>query len=373
MNEYFITHNYMEILTGTTNILNPVYEAVSEDVEKNTSEGYKYMSNFIKAIDKLSKKGALNDKRISESKGNVKNFKEYSNIKFAIDFLMKNTSGINPLVNCKLLLEKIEEFASIYTSGYDKHSKLVIFEYESAVYIITTALTLLMTTKMDVKWDGIKLKVTRKDLKTNGVIFKTLDDYTKQLHKKGHKEYLEALLKAEDDAGPASYHESVIMESDAGAILTAVSALIGGAKTIGRFGINAVKGIKNTLFGILPVIRSCMYLHYKKKADTIISLDQQVQFLKMNIEQLKNIKNMDEKKKAAIIKKQEATIEAYQKKAEKLRAQLVETEKEVATAIQKENPQMKNNKVDDEFVLESSLTVEEMFPEESSYGDTENF
>lgn len=353
MNDYTITHDYMEIITGTTNIFNPVYMEAAENVKEHNAAGYGYLRNFIKSIDTLSKKGAVNDSRITASKGNIKDFQDYENIKYAIDFLSKNIGGVAAVNDCKTVFSKLEDFATMYQEGYSKKAKLVMFEYDTALYVLVTTLSMIMATNVDVVSNGLDIKIKKKEGKTAGVITKTLADYAKQLSAKGHKEYLQGMLKAVDEVGPANYHESVITEGTLDEMLSAIEIGINGAKNIGKFGVHLVKGIKNSIFGIVPLIRSGMYLKYRKKADTIASLEQQVQFIKMNVEQLKNMQNMDPAKKGKIIKKQEATAEAYQKKAEKLRAQLVETEKEVATAIQKENPQIKDNKADDDFVLES--------------------
>ena len=369
MNDYKITHDYMEIITGTTNILNPVYKEAAESVDKHDATGYGYLRNFVKSIDTLSKKGTTNDARITASKGNIKNFEGYDDIKFAIDFMSKNMSGVPGIAACKTVFSKLEQFSTQYATGYEKKAKIVMFEYDTALYVLVTSLSMMMANNVDVVSNGTDIKITKKAGKDFGVIMKTLEDYAKQLSGKAHKEYLETMLKAVDEAGPANYHESVITEGTVDDILSTIDVGITGLKNIGKFGVHLVKGIKSSALGIVPLIRSGMYLKYKKKADTINALDQQVQFIKMNVDQLKNMKNMDEKKKEAIIKKQEATIEAYKKKAEKLRAQLVETEKEVATAIDKENPQIKNNKADDDFVLESYEADYDPFAEEAKASD----
>jgi len=359
MSAYNITHDYMEIISGTTNVLSPVYTEAAENVNKNTSTGYGYLRNFVKSIDQLSKKGT--DTRISETKGNIKNFDSYENIKFSIDFLSKNVSNLGMLTDCRNIFKKLEEFTALYSEGYTKKARLVVYEYETAAYLLVTGLSMIMATNVDVVSNGTDIKIKKKSAQTNGVIARMLTDYAKQLTSRDHKQYLETMLKSIDDVGPSNYQESVMMEGAVDEMLQAIDVAITGGKKIGSLAVHAVKGVKNSLFGIVPLIRSGLYLKYKKKADTISALDQQCQFIKMNIDQLKNIKNMDEKKKEVIIKKQEATIEAYQKKAEKLRAQLCETEKEVATAINKENPQIKNNTKDDDFVLEFGKSAEELF------------
>lgn len=91
------------------------------------------------------------------------------------------------------------------------------------------------------------------------------------------------------------------------------------------------------MFGIIPLIRSCIYLKYKKKADTIAALEAQAAFIDRNIEQLENRTNMDPAKKETIIKKQKAAAEGARKRAAKLRAQLLETEKDSSKSMKERN------------------------------------
>lgn len=180
--------------------------------------------------------------------------------------------------------------------------------------------------------------------------------YDKDLQKK--------ILNTEDE-GSKNIKESVeaFTEGNVRDIMDVAGVLFNAGKNVTKFGVNAVKAIKNSLFGIIPLIRSIMYLRYKRKADKITSLDQQVQFIQQNIEQLRNREgDMDPKKKEQIIKRQEAIIEAHKKKAEKLRAQLMEEEKEASNALKQDDPSM--GKTNDEFVLEG-CTLMEIFNEEN--------
>jgi len=139
-----------------------------------------------------------------------------------------------------------------------------------------------------------------------------------------------------------------------------------------RFVGTATRAVKDSIFGIVPLIRSVMYLKYKKKADTILALEQQVQFIQQNINQLENRSNIDPKKKEHIIKKQQAHIDAYKKRAEKLRAELMETEKDASNAIKNDNPNMSKEDTpnkDDDFVLEGK-TIKEIFTENEVNSNT---
>lgn len=162
----------------------------------------------------------------------------------------------------------------------------------------------------------------------------------------------------------------VYVESIVGDVLTLLDT---GVSAVNK-GINltktAIKGIKGSLFGIVPLIRSVLFLRYKKKADKINSLEQQIQYIKMNIEQLQNRQgDMSEEKKASIIKKQEAVIAAYKKRAEKLRAEFAEEEKGAASSINSENPSMGKTNDDDDFVLEG-MSISDIFGNNEVYTES---
>ena len=117
-----------------------------------------------------------------------------------------------------------------------------------------------------------------------------------------------------------------------------------------------------SVFGIIPLIRSVLYLRYKKKADTVLALEQQANFLEQNIEALKNKQTDQPHKKEQIIKRQQAIVDGYRRRAEKLRAQLTEGEREASAGIQSMNQEIHDKKDDDtDFVLETAGYVTEAF------------
>ena len=274
----------------------------------------------------------------------------------------KNLSGIDSVKDCVTVLDALENHQSLYVDGYDKNVRLIILEYENSVYLLVTALSMVMANNMDVVSNGTEIRIQKKSATTFGIIPKTLKDLAKQLSDRNHKSYLEELLNGVGNVDSGEMHESAtFMESSVTDTLALINDMIKNTSRITKMGRRLFSSIKNSMFGIIPLIRSIIYLRYKKKADTILSLEQQVVFIQRNIEQLKNIKTMDPAKKAEVIKKQQAVCEAYKKKAEKLRAELCEGEKDAATAIHKEDPKLKNT--DDDFVLEHGMNVTEMFSE----------
>lgn len=390
MNEYSICTNYLEIIAGTSNKIASSYLEAANAISNDNMKSMAYLKNFITSIENLASKSETKDKAISDSKGNIKDCSYYENIKIVMDFIKKNLSDMKPTKDIVSLHDLIVKYQPQYSEGYQKNVRLIMLEYESAVYMLITGIVEVMCTNVDFAQTGTKIEIKKKPGNTHGTINDILGKLASELGKPGHKDYLEAFLKAVDakpidtDVKPETkkdegkeenkeVKESVIFESVVTDTLALVGAIFSNVGRFARFGLSGLRAIKNSMFGIVPLIRSVLYLRYKKKADKIAALDQQVIYLQNNIDQLKNRKDsMDPAKKAEIIKKQQAAVEAYKKRAEKLRAELMEEEKEAATAIKNEDSQIKNtgNDGDDEFVLEG-VKISEVFSESEDEEDPE--
>lgn len=369
MEQLNICNDFYEIISGSSSAYSKAYteaKQIADDNEKSLNQ----IKNFITSIENVASKKNVKDERISSSKGKITEFKGYEDIKNALDFLKKNLGNVNNVKDLDSIKSSLEKNQNLYADGYSKNIRLIILEYESALYSLVTGLSYIIANNIDVVTNGFTLKITKKRANDAGVINKINSDLAKQLADNTHVEYLEVLLKGKEYVGVnTDIKESTFIESAVSDALDLFDAITTNIAKIGRFGKRTLVGIKNSIFGIIPLIRSIIYLRYKKKADTIQSLEQQMDFIQKNIDQLKNIKNMDPVKKTAIIKKQQAIVEAYKKKAEKLRAELVETEKETASEISKNNSSIKAGTVkpaspkddedDDDLVLESSIGFEE--------------
>lgn len=361
MNGYTISNDFFEIISGTTNKLHPLYMEASKNVDSNNSKSVGYIKNFVKSIENIASKDKFKDERITKSKGNVKNLSSYEDIKTSMEFLKKHISGNSTLKGLTNIFDSLEKYQPQYTEAYEKNIRLVVLEYESAVDMLITGITMTIAENIEIEQAGSKLTIKKTSIKQNGIIHKTIEDLSKQLNSKTHKQYLEEMIKSKEYAKVnTNISESVTFTEAAVAdSLELIDVMITSIGKIGHYTANIVRTIKNSLFGILPLIRTCVYLRYKKKADTILSLEQQVEFINQNIEHLQNRTNIDPKEKERIIKKQTAVIEAYKKKAAKLRAQLSDGEREASNELNKENPSIKN--VDDDFVLENGMTLKDIF------------
>ena len=374
--EYSICTNYLEIVAGTNNTLDPVYREAAENIAQGNQTGLGYLKNFITDIESIAGHASVKDERISKSRGNIENFPAYTSICTAMDFLKKNLKSDAIVADCIGIYNALETNKALYSDGYDKQIRLIILEYENALYLLVTALSMLMATEINPVLNGTAIVIKpRASKKTFGIIPKTLKELNKQIGTPNHKKYLEEIIKTSEDGGTRSGRlvtEGVL--SDAIETVNLIDAICQNAKksasAIGRI----FKSVKSTVFGIVPLIRSIIYLRYKKKADTIKALEEQAYFISQNIEQLRNTKNMNPEKKAVVIKQQTAVCEAFLKKAEKLRAELCETEKAAATEIKKSDDTIgkPNKSSDDDFVLEFVLENIENFEDEDFIGISEN-
>lgn len=341
---YQISENYYEVIAGTSNHTHPVFVEAAKSADEHDEKGAAYMKAFLQGIEDLAHSKNGRDKRIMDSKGNIKSFSGYKNIQTVLSFLVKNLGKVEGVSDCEKLFKELESLAPQYERGYSKQVRLVMLEYESAVYILVTSLSMFMATKMDFEANGEKIQIVQKKETTHGVIEKTLKSLTEIITKPNHRKYLEELVKVSDEvAETREVNESVnFIESAVGDTLALIGAVFNNVGGIFKATRSIFRMLKDTLFGIVPLIRTCIYMKYKARADHILSLEEDADFIEKNIEQLQNRTNMSPTKKANIIKRQQAAAEAKRKKAAKLRAQLMECEKDASEDIKKHDKDIKN-------------------------------
>ena len=353
---YDMALDYIEIVAGTSKTYSTAYQEAANNIDVSSTKGLKILTNFLNNIESLNNKASVKDTRISSSKGNIKSFSSYENVKSAINFLSKNFGDAPDVKECITVFDALEKYTPQYKDAYTKNNRIVILEYENALYLLVTALSSIIANRLDVVTDGEEIRIKKSGVNRAGVIEKAINGLAKQLGDRDHGCYLDALL----DATNTEVKEAV---SDITAGVAATIGMVGNlfrkGGELAKKGINIFKSAKNTFFGIVPLIRSVLYLRYKKKADTILSLEQQIVFIQNNIEILQNKKSMDPEKKKAIIKKQKAVIEQYKKKAAKLRAELTETEKEASSEQAVDDKKINNT--DDDFILENGKSIKDFF------------
>ena len=359
---YDFCDDYMTILAGTSNRLARAYVEAAEHVEKDDDASVKYLKKFIGSIEKLSKSPKVNDARITKSKGFLREFEEHENIDYMLKFLQQYVK--EPIVgDLKKIYDAVTSYGTEYRSGYDKNVRLVELEYESAVYMLVTGLVYTMSNCVEFAQQDTGFKIVKKAIDKRDTIAKMTSKMAKQLSEKDHKLYLSKLVEAatvarRDSGKPVaeSYEGEYTIESVVGDALDLFDAITNNIGRIIGAGKMMIRTMKRTMFGILPMIRGVIYLHYKKKADHIANLEQQCAFLKMNIDQLNRRTDLSKEEKERLIKRQSAYVKAYEKKAAKIRAELNEQSRDAAASLEKDREVIQNapKSNDDDMVLESS-------------------
>ena len=352
---------FMTILAGTSNRLARAYVEAAEHVEKDDDASVKYLKKFIGSIEKLSKSPKVNDARITKSKGFLREFEEHENIDYMLKFLQQYVK--EPIVgDLKKIYDAVTSYGTEYRSGYDKNVRLVELEYESAVYMLVTGLVYTMSNCVEFAQQDTGFKIVKKAIDKRDTIAKMTSKMAKQLSEKDHKLYLSKLVEAatvarRDSGKPVteSYEGEYTIESVVGDALDLFDAITNNIGRIMGAGKMMIRTMKRTMFGILPMIRGVIYLHYKKKADHIANLEQQCAFLKMNIDQLNRRTDLSKEEKERLIKRQSAYVKAYEKKAAKIRAELNEQSRDAAASLEKDREVIQNapKSNDDDMVLES--------------------
>lgn len=356
--EYYITNDPVEIISGTTNKTTPVYvEAAKVVAGDNTQKSLGYLKGFANSIEKVMS-SSTRDKAIVASAGNIESYSGYKTVTDALGYLKKHLPSHGDVTALQRIVDCLKRYATSYTDGYKSKIKLIMFEYEAAMFMLVQGVSYVITTSTDINVeDSGKIVISRVTVRgsaKHGLISKTVNDMATELSKPDHAKYLSELIAMDGE----NYKEANDGKDEVKTESTAEAAkgIMDMVVDVFRYGRKGVAGaarlaklVIRTGFGILPIIRSAIYLFWKKKADTVSALETQAKFVELNIDQLQNRKDIDPAKKEATIQKQKAYVEAYRKKAMKLRAQLSEEEQQTSEALNSDEAKVEET---DDFVLD---------------------
>ena len=348
MNEYVITNNSLEIISGTVNTASPVYTEAANLINKDQNKAMSYIKRFLESIQKVN----IKNDYISKTKGNISLFSKYNDLIGSLAQLEKYIPNNAEFKSLKIIKDALDKNKAYYTEAYTRNIDILIMEYDAAMYLLIEGIGFVITSYIAIKFDGTKTVISPKTNSINkGIITKLINELAKEISSKDHDNYIKEFIDNKNIDKTTPIAEAV--GDMAYATIQLIGALLKNSGTIFKRGKHAVQVFIKSIFGIIPLIRSIIYLHYKRKAKMVNSLETQAQFIQLNIDMLKNKTNSDPAKKAEVIKKQEAIITAYLKKAEKLRAELVEAEKDTATALAEDNKTtMSKPSNDDDFILD---------------------
>lgn len=226
-------------------------------------------------------------------------------------------------------------------------------------------------------------KEAKAGLKVSGLaernfIRKILKDLATELSKPSHEEYLKGMNQAKvdkvavaetkklDTASTAADMKNLAVkestyiteESEIGAVLDIINGIRLGIFNIVKSGISTIKVLWNSVFGIVPLIRSIIFLNHKKKINAILALEENVEYLQTNIDSLKSNKNFNPMEKQKIIAAQTKKLQGYKKKIAKMKAEfdIMEDDAEKMTKASNDNigkaPSGEGSSSDDDLVLD---------------------
>lgn len=364
MDDLFFTHDPIEMIAGTSNTISSIYRETVQLFEEKSSTMISpmeknFLTNIIKDIGALIPKVSSDNSDINSSKGDFESYKHHSVVMDCIKYLKSTNINIPDLKYIESLVSSLKSYRSEYMEGYSKNIDLVKLEYESALYLIIEGLSYILSNNISVSVDDsnhIQITAKKSSFKSKNIMSKSLKDLSNQLKSSSHKSYLDGLLSMNEGMikTESLMQEDVITEGAGSATVLMVKKVLSIIDNIAHYAPKFIKSIKQSV-KVLPIIRSIVYMHYYKKAKKIQAIEQEIAFINLNINRLENKSNMDPKEKADIIAKQKRYIQAYEKKAEKLRAEFAEAETVVEKKSSENNRVINNDKNsnDDDFVLES--------------------
>lgn len=359
-----VSSDFLGIIAGVDNPASYLYMEAKKQMETDNTKSMAQLKNFYADIEKTYKEMGKRktDRNITDSRGNYTKFSGYNDIKYSFELLSKPLMSNELMKNLTIIRDSLVNNKSIFTEAYNRNIRLLMHEYENTLYLLQMGLCILFANCVEITKEQPGYRITNKR-PDNKFIVKTIAKLANKLKNTDHKKYLESILEAakktptlkKESVDDGAFTEDGIMDripylGAFSLIISSINSLFGNLKSI-------YTSIKQSLFGIIPLIRSIIYLRYKKKADTILALEMNIALIKENIEILKRVKNKSDKEKNEIIKKQEAVCETYRKKIEKLKAELEATEYDASKALKQGEDKLKKTDTsssdgNDDFILE---------------------
>lgn len=280
--------------------------------------------------------------------------------------------------NLERILNQMKKFQQYYERAYETKSILINQEYEcGALILIMGALNIMLNTNYllsefqslnagvepafhpadyararvddeSIAWSkASKSGQGYSNLAERNFVRRILNDFAKELTKPSHENYLKGMNSAKinkatelepsaTDMAKAKIDEAdtkkevkemavkestYITESEIGQVLQIVNSIRDGIYNIVRGGISTLKVVWNSVFGIIPLIRSIIFLNHKKRINAILALEENVEYLQANIDSLKVNKTFTDVEKQKIIAAQKKKLEGYKKKIAKMKAE----------------------------------------------------
>lgn len=286
-------------------------QAVLED--SNSPVKNKYLE---KLFDSVINKGHIDFDNIPMSKGNIVEYVGYTNMIEVLENIMKLASDsksqtvIEYVSIVKEAIANMRALAPIYQKGFKLRNDYVMLEYNTFVYTIIQATSTLLYEFVDYvkKPSSQTIEIVLKNTKyrANTYYISQLNKFNAINKKMQYGKYLETMLQNGKEA------------------FTGVELV----------GLSVVVGVA---LAIIPVTRELVYHYYNLKSNVSDCLAQQAYFLEMNKTVVEANSDFNEKKKTAILMKQEKIKNLCLRLSDKLRVTHVKSIDSGKAAIQNDN------------------------------------
>lgn len=286
-------------------------QAVLED--SNSPVKNKYLE---KLFDSVINKGHIDFDNIPMSKGNIVEYVGYTNMIEVLENIMKLASDsksqtvIEYVSIVKEAIANMRALAPVYQKGFKLRNDYVMLEYNTFVYTIIQATSTLLYEFVDYvkKPSSQTIEIVLKNTKyrANTYYISQLNKFNAINKKMQYGKYLETMLQNGKEA------------------FTGVELV----------GLSVVVGVA---LAIIPVTRELVYHYYNLKSNVSDCLAQQAYFLEMNKTVVEANSDFNEKKKTAILMKQEKIKNLCLRLSDKLRVTHVKSIDSGKAAIQNDN------------------------------------
>lgn len=286
-------------------------QAVLED--SNSPVKNKYLE---KLFDSVINKGHIDFDNIPMSKGNIVEYVGYTNMIEVLENIMKLASDsksqtvIEYVSIVKEAIANMRALAPIYQKGFKLRNDYIMLEYNTFVYTIIQATSTLLYEFVDYvkKPSSQTIEIVLKNTKyrANTYYISQLNKFNAINKKMQYGKYLETMLQNGKEA------------------FTGVELV----------GLSVVVGVA---LAIIPVTRELVYHYYNLKSNVSDCLAQQAYFLEMNKTVVEANSDFNEKKKTAILMKQEKIKNLCLRLSDKLRVTHVKSIDSGKAAIQNDN------------------------------------
>lgn len=286
-------------------------QAVLEDTESPTTNKY-----IEKLYDSVISKSHIDFDDIPKTKGNIVEYSGYTNMievlenimKLAVDEKAKNVIEYTNVV--KDSITYMRALAPTYQLGFKMKNEYVMLEYNTIVYTIIQAVSTLLYEFVDYVKKPTKptidIVLKNNKYRANTYYIDQLNKFNSINKKMQYSKYLNALIQN----GKNNF--------------TGVEAI----------GLGVVIAVA---LAIVPVTRELVYQYYETKSNISDCLAQQAYFLEMNKTVIESNSDFSQKKKDAILIKQEKIKNLCLRLSDKLRVSHIKSIDSAKNSLKNDN------------------------------------